>query len=80
MRLWRFVVSFFFHPAHLRYKGADIRIPLSFDAGDDMEDLFIVTASCKDKPELNEKYPQGGDLFKVRVNGIKGVERYKFGN
>jgi hypothetical protein len=45
-----------------------------------MEDLFIVTASCKDKPELNEKYPQGGDLFKVRVDGIKGVERYKFGN
>ncbi|KAG7528032.1 hypothetical protein FFLO_06452 [Filobasidium floriforme] len=48
--------------------------------GDDMEDLFIVTASCKDKPELNEKYPQGGDLFKIRVDGIKGVERYKFGN
>jgi sugar lactone lactonase YvrE len=44
-----------------------------------MEDLFIVTASCKDKPDLNEKYPQGGDLFKVRVDGIKGVERYKFG-
>jgi sugar lactone lactonase YvrE len=50
-----------------------------FVAGDDMEDLFIVTASCKDKPELNEKYPQRGDLFKVRVDGIKGVERYKFG-
>lgn len=48
--------------------------------GEDMQDLFITTASCRDKPELNDQYPQRGDLFKVRVDGIKGVERFKFGN
>lgn len=48
--------------------------------GEDMSDLFITTASCdNDAPELTKDYPQGGDLFHVKIDGIKGVERFKFG-
>jgi sugar lactone lactonase YvrE len=44
-----------------------------------MQDLFITSAHNLDAPELDEKYPQRGDLFKVRIEGIKGVERFRFG-
>lgn len=47
--------------------------------GDDLQDLFITSAQCIDKPELEEQYPQGGDIFRVRIEGIKGVERFQFG-
>ncbi len=47
--------------------------------GDDMQDLFITTASCTvTKPELQPDFPQSGDLFKVRIEGIKGVERHRW--
>jgi sugar lactone lactonase YvrE len=44
-----------------------------------MQDLFITTASCgEDNENLIPQYPQGGDLFRVRIDGVKGVERFKF--
>lgn len=44
-----------------------------------MQDLYITTASCGETDEsLIPKYPQGGDLFRVRIDGVKGVERFKF--
>lgn len=48
-------------------------------AGDDMQDLYITTASCGEtNKSLIPRYPQGGDLFRVRIDGVKGVERFKF--
>lgn len=47
--------------------------------GKDMHDLFITTAQCIDYPELAEQYPQSGCLFKVRIDDVKGQERYRFG-
>ncbi|GHJ88610.1 hypothetical protein NliqN6_5012 [Naganishia liquefaciens] len=47
--------------------------------GDDMQDLYITTASCGETDKsLIPQYPQGGDLFRVRIDGVKGVERFKF--
>ncbi|KAJ9117271.1 hypothetical protein QFC20_000417 [Naganishia adeliensis] len=47
--------------------------------GEDMQDLYITTASCGETDEsLIPKYPQGGDLFRVRIDGVRGVERFKF--
>jgi sugar lactone lactonase YvrE len=46
--------------------------------GEDMQDLYITTASCGETDEsLIPRYPQGGDLFRVRIDGVKGVERFK---
>lgn len=47
--------------------------------GPDLSDLYITTASANQSyPELVPQYPQGGDLFRVRIDGVKGVERFKF--
>ncbi|KAJ9106219.1 hypothetical protein QFC21_001363 [Naganishia friedmannii] len=47
--------------------------------GEDMQDLYITTASCGETDgSLIPKYPQGGDLFRVKIDGVRGVERFKF--
>lgn len=48
--------------------------------GDSMQDLFITSASCNQTdPSKIPEFPQGGDLFHVRIEGVKGVERFRFG-
>lgn len=45
-----------------------------------MQDLFITSASCNQTdPSKIPEFPQGGDLFHVRIDGVKGVERFRFG-
>lgn len=68
MRLWRYVRGE--GPGGSADRGV---------SGEDMQDLFITTASCGETDEsLIPEYPQGGDLFRVRIDGVKGVERFKF--
>lgn len=45
-----------------------------------MHDLYVTTAStlASNEPELVERYPEGGDLYRIQIEGTKGVERYKF--
>lgn len=48
--------------------------------GEDMSDLFITTAAAtENNAGTVEDYPQGGDLFMVRIEGVKGVDRHRFG-
>ncbi len=45
-----------------------------------MSDLFITTAAAtENNAGTVEDYPQGGDLFMVRIEGVKGVDRHRFG-
>jgi sugar lactone lactonase YvrE len=49
-------------------------------SGEDMSDLFITTAcATENNAGTVADYPQGGDLFKVRIPSVKGVERHRFG-
>jgi hypothetical protein len=45
-----------------------------------MDELFVTTASChaSEEPEKVEDYPEGGDVFCVKIEGAKGVEKFKF--
>lgn len=47
--------------------------------GEDLGELYITSASASEIGKDHKEWPQGGDLFRVRIDGIKGVERHRFG-
>jgi len=46
-----------------------------------MNELYVTTASClaSGEGELVEKFPEGGDLYRIKIEGTRGVEKFKFG-
>ncbi|MEI7028423.1 SMP-30/gluconolactonase/LRE family protein [Paenibacillus sp. y28] len=45
--------------------------------GDDLQDLYITTASINNTAEQQEAYPQAGGIFHVRT-GVTGVPTYRY--
>lgn len=45
--------------------------------GPDLDELYITSARIHHTPELQQRYPYSGDLFRLKT-GIKGLEKFKF--
>ncbi|CED83778.1 Ca2-binding protein Regucalcin/SMP30 [Phaffia rhodozyma] len=48
--------------------------------GPNMDELYVTTASCAASGEdhLIDQFSEGGDLYRIKIDGTKGLEKYKF--